>query len=64
MVNVPDTAEKILSLSALIPNDYDTVNLTYTGDNPTTITFSRLGNVVCTLTLAYSGSNLTSVVRS
>lgn len=64
MANVPDTASKILSLSALVPNDYDKVHLDYTGSNPTTITYYRNNYVVCTLTLTYSGSNVTDIVRS
>ncbi len=65
MSNIADTKQEIIALAALVPNAFDTVDLTYTGTNPTTIVFSRLGNTVCTLTLTYDGSNnITKVVRS
>ena len=49
-----------------IPN-FDYVGLSYTGDNLTTVTYKSggsSGTTVATLTLAYSGSTLTSITKS
>ena len=46
---------------------YDYISLTYTGDNITGVVYKTGGSggtTVATLTLAYSGSNLTSVTKS
>ena len=46
---------------------YDYISLSYTGDNLTGVVFKTggsSGTTVATLTLAYSGSNLTSVTKS
>jgi hypothetical protein len=44
---------------------YDSVYLSnYAGANPQTIVYENGGNVVSTLTLTWSGDNLTSVIRS
>lgn len=46
---------------------YDYVSLSYTGENLTGVVFKTggaSGTTVATLTLAYSGSNLTSVTKS
>jgi hypothetical protein len=46
---------------------HDYVSLAYTGDNLTTVVFKTGGaggTTVATLTLAYSGSTLTSVTKS
>lgn len=46
---------------------YDYISLTYTGDNITSVVYKTGGSggtTVATLTLAYSGSNLTSVTKS
>lgn len=55
------------TLNSLIPSAYDYIDLSYTGDNLTTVVFKTggaSGTTVSTLTLAYSGSNLTSVTKS
>lgn len=46
---------------------YDYISLTYTGDNITGVVYKTGGSggtTVATLTLAYSGSNITSVTKS
>jgi hypothetical protein len=44
---------------------YDRIDLSnYTGANPGTVVYKSGGNTVATLTLTWSGDNLTSVVRS
>lgn len=51
----------------LVPQTYDYVSLSYTGDNLTGCVFKvggSGGTTVGTLVLAYTGSNLTSVTRT
>ena len=51
----------------LVPQGYDYLSLSYTGDNLTGVVYKTGGSggtTVATLTLAYSGSNLTSVTKS
>lgn len=51
----------------LAPTDYDYVSLGYTGANITTVEYKKGGSggtTVATLTLTYSGSNITSITRS
>ncbi len=53
--------------SGLVPAEYDYISLSYTGDNVTTVVYKTGGSggtTVATLTLAYSGSNLTSVTKT
>ena len=47
-----------------ITTPYDTVNITYSGSNPTIVVYVSNGKTVATLTLSYSGSNVISVVRT
>jgi hypothetical protein len=51
----------------LVPEEYDYIAVGYTGDNITSVVYrtgGAGGSVVATLTLAYSGSNLTSITRT
>jgi hypothetical protein len=59
-----DGTLKVSTLNSLIPVAYDTVQLSYTGDNLTSAVFKTGLVTVATLTLSYTGDNLTSVVRS
>lgn len=63
-----ESVRKILRGSAgLLPDGYDYVSLSYTGSNLTGVVFKQggaSGTTIATLTLAYSGSVLTSVTRS
>jgi hypothetical protein len=56
-----------VSVQGLDIPDHDYIGCTYTGDNLTGVVYKTGGSggtTVATLTLAYSGSNLTSVTRS
>jgi hypothetical protein len=56
-----------LSVGGLVSETYDYVQMGYTGANITTCVFKTGGSggtLVASLTLAYSGENMTSVVRS
>lgn len=55
---------RVLDSSNLIPNEYDTIQLSYSGGNLTEVVYKLNGLTVATLDLTYSGSNLIEVVRS
>ena len=55
---------KVTDISSRVPADYDEIDLTYTGDNLTTVEYLKDSAVVATVTLSYSGSQLTNVVWS
>ncbi len=59
-----DNAELQIVTSGLCIPDYDSVVLSYTGENLTGVVYSLDAVTVATLTLSYTGSNLTSVVKS
>lgn len=50
--------------SGLVPESYDEIGLSYTGSNLTTVTYKKASATIATLTLTYSGSQLTNVLRS
>ena len=53
--------------NGLVPQSYDYISLTYTGDNLTGVVYKTGGSggtTVATLTLAYSGATLTSVTKT
>lgn len=50
--------------SPLVPELYDSIDLGYTGDDLTTVTYKLGVATVATLTLGYTGGRLTSVVRT
>lgn len=58
---------KLTTLPGLSIPVHDYIGLTYTGDNPTTIVYKTGGSggtTVATLTLTYTGANVTSVTKS
>lgn len=58
-------ALKILGIGgSLVPEKYDTIQLAYTGDNLTEVTYKMAGNTIAVLTLAYTNDKLTQVNRS
>lgn len=57
----------VTPMNALVREKYDAISLGYTGSNLTTAVFKQgglAGSTVATLTLAYTGDRLDSVVRS
>ena len=53
--------------NSLVPKNYDYIGLTYTGTNVTSVVYKfggASGDVVATLTLAYTGSVLDSVTKT
>lgn len=57
-------AHRTIVLGNLVSEDYDSFDLSYTGDNLTSVVYKLDGDTVATLTLSYTGDKLTNVVRS
>lgn len=60
-------AVDVSQLNALVPEKYDSIILGYTGSDLTTVTYKTGGlggTTVATLTLAYTGGRLDSVVKT
>ena len=58
---------ELQTLNSLIPDGYDYIGLTYTGDNLTGVVFKTGGaggTTISTLTLAYTGARLDSVTKT
>ena len=58
---------ELQAMNSLVPDSYDYIALTYTGDNLTGVVFKSGGaggTTISTLTLAYTGSRLDSVTKS
>jgi hypothetical protein len=67
VVCVDSSGNELPASIPLVPFAYDYISLSYTGDNVTTVVYKTggaLGTTVATLTLTYSGSNVTSVTRT
>ena len=54
----------VSSVNALVPNKYDEIALSYTGENLTGVVFKLATATIATLTLTYSGANLVGVVKT
>lgn len=52
------------NLAQLVPEQYDEIALSYTGDDLTGVVYKAATVIVATLTLGYTSGKLTSVVRS
>lgn len=68
LVKMSDGSEQYapvqMALTALVPATYDAISLSYTGGNLTQVIYQKDGSTVCTLVLAYNGSNeLIAVAR-
>lgn len=51
-------------VQGLVNQPHDEIAMTYTGSDLTGVTYKLGGETVATLTLGYTGGNLTSVVRA
>ena len=57
----------VSAFNSLVPASYDYISLSYTGDNLTGVVYKTGGSggtTIATLTLAYSGSTLTTVTKT
>jgi len=54
----------VRDMAKLVPKEFDQVLLGYTGANLTTVVYKLVTVTVATLTLAYTGARLDSVVRT
>jgi hypothetical protein len=60
-------AVQTIPLNQLIPEEYDAVNLSYSGSDITQVEYltgGTGGTAVATLTLSYSGGNLVSIQKT
>ena len=48
----------------LVPVEYDALSLGYTGEDLTSVVYTRAGTTVATLTLSYTAGKLTGVART
>jgi hypothetical protein len=58
---------KTISANNLVPSQYDYIALTYSGSNLSIVEYKTSGSsgtLVATLTLAYSGSTLTTITKT
>lgn len=65
--SLSSAVSNLQTLNSLVPTVYDYISLSYTGSNLTGVVFKSGGSggtTVSTLTLAYSGSTLTSVTKT
>lgn len=53
-----------MMVNSLVPKEYDTIELTYTGTDVTGVVYKVGTTTVATLTLTYTDGKLTKVVRS
>ena len=56
--------QKVNVVSTLIPTTYDSIQLSYTGDDSTEVVYKKDGLTVATLDLTYLGGKLVQVDRS
>lgn len=57
----------VRDLNKLVPEEYDYISLSYTGNNLTTVIYRQggaTGTLVATLALTYTGSRLDTVTRT
>lgn len=55
---------KTQNTSTLVPNQYDTIQLAYTGSDLTEVTYKYGGNTIAVLTLTYSSGKLVQVDKA
>ncbi len=63
----PEALAELQTLNSLVPSVYDYIEMSYASDKLTGVVFKvggSGGGTVSTLTLAYTGENLTSVTKS
>ena len=62
-----DTSGRAITVSGLIPHEYDYISLSYTGDNLTGVVYKINGSggtTVATLVLAYTGAVLNTITKT
>jgi len=65
--NLGSPAVRTFSVNQLIPDEFDSIILGYTGDDITSVIYKingTSGDTIATLTLGYSGGNLVSIERT
>lgn len=62
-----DTSGRAITVSGLVPHEYDYIALSYTGDNLTGVVYKTGGSggtTVATLVLAYTGAVLSTITKT
>ena len=62
-----DTSGRAITVSGLVPHEYDHISLSYTGDNLTGVVYrvgGVAGSIVATLVLAYTGAVLSTITKT
>ena len=62
-----DTSGRAITVSGLVPHEYDYIALSYTGDNLTGVVYKiggSGGTTVATLVLAYTGAVLDTITKT
>ena len=62
-----ETSVRTFSINQLIPEEFDSIVLGYTGEDLTTLTYytgGTGGTAVATLTLTYSGGKIESIAKT
>jgi len=64
-VEIVDSAGNQIPLaSGLVPEAYDEINISYSGDDISTVIYKNGGVTVATLTLSYLAGKLTTIVKT
>lgn len=64
LVNEQSGGLKVATVNTLVPSDYDSIELSYTGEDLTTVIYKKESVTVVTLNLTYSGGKLIQIDRS
>jgi len=62
-----DTSGRAITVSGLVPHEYDYISLSYTESNLTGVTYrvgGAAGSIVATLVLAYTGAVLSTITKT
>ena len=56
--------EEIVAHESLVPEAYDEIDITNTGNNPTRMVYKSAGVAVATINITYNGNLITKIART
>lgn len=62
-VQMPEAAEMLTALNALVPPEYDRVKIEYVGENPSLVTFKLKGKIISQIEMYYVSNRLTEIIK-
>lgn len=62
-VQMPEAAEMLAALNALVPPEYDRVKIEYVGENPSLVTFKLKGKIISQIEMYYVSNRLTEIIK-